>query len=201
MIKNLRKIMISTGHGRLHLIQTASFLNLHNEKVYLLTGWITGNPKGVFVKIISILTGRKSLASGFERRITKIPKKQIKNNSLSEFLNHSLVLIHKLNFISKDLAVSIGWWLFSYSSRAYVKSVKPDIFHLRSGSGGAGLIHLAKKYHSKIVVDHSIAHPLFFVTVTDTFLNKVRTEILKNFSILNSTLSDRDFFTFPAHVN
>ena len=49
--------------------------------------------------------------------------------------------------------------MYGRLSRKYVKDA--DVFHVRSGSGMGGAIEKAQNEGMKVVVDHSIAHPVF----------------------------------------
>ena len=49
--------------------------------------------------------------------------------------------------------------IYGNMSCRYLKDAK--IFHVRSGSGRGGAIEKAHKKGMKVIVDHSIAHPLF----------------------------------------
>ena len=63
-----KKILISTGHGRLHLFQSATSLFKIGKKVSLLTGWVPNKTNTNFIRFLSYLTSHPSLNAGLKKR-------------------------------------------------------------------------------------------------------------------------------------
>lgn len=155
------KVLISTGNGRLHLIESAKYLKKKNIDVDVLTGWLPKNTQGISVKLASFLTGHKNLAAGMQKRLVFNESIRMISCTLPEFFSQFLLILsRKTGIITKDLAATIGWTFFGWYSSFYIKGY--DIFHVRAGAGCGGAIEKAKKRGIKVITDYSIAHPAFF---------------------------------------
>lgn len=150
--------LISTGLGRLHLVQSAQALSEAGVDVEVVQGWI---PKIIPDFIISLggrLIGSKHLLSGLKKRkLTFLTNQQSYSTAWPEFLAQSLFLLTKLRVLKRGTAAWLAWQAFGYSSKQYINN--QDIFHVRSGAGQGGAIKRAKTRGCRIIVDHSIAHP------------------------------------------
>ena len=153
------KVIISTGQGRLHLIDSAQALLKSGAKCSVITGWVPVNtPKWIVVICGKILgRGENLYASMMKRCPDGVPFDLIKSCSMSEFIHQALYLLAGKRLLSQDRAVVLGWKLYGFASKSYICDA--DVFHVRSGAGHGGAIALAKKKGMKVVVDHSIAHP------------------------------------------
>ncbi len=135
------KILISTGHGRLHLFQSAEALQKLGLSVSILSGWFPKKTGTLFIKILSILTSHKSLDSGLAKR--KINVRRFHSLWYVEFLTQFLLIISKkTKLFSKNFVVTFGWRLFSFCSKFFVKEY--NVFHVRSGAGGIALKNAKK---------------------------------------------------------
>ena len=152
-------VIISTGQGRLHLIQSAKSIEELGCNVEIITGWIPSSFFSTsFLNFLGTLIGRKNLSNGLsKRKIVGFNKNQYHSCSFSEFYIQFLFLLSKYQIIKRDSAAISGWKTFGWQSKKYIKNA--DVFHVRSGAGCAGAIKKARKNNMKIVVDHSIAHP------------------------------------------
>lgn len=158
MLKSIR-VIISTGQGRLHLIQSAVFIKKHGALVSVITGWVPGRlfPNWL-INFLGKITGRKDqLAHGMRKRSPEALKNNLSSNWLAEFFVQGLFILSKLRLIPRTDGAVLGWKAFGSLSKPFIKDA--DIFHVRSGAGAGGAIEIAKKRGMKIVVDHSIAHP------------------------------------------
>lgn len=153
------KVTISTGQGRLHLIESAkSLLNIGID-ASVITGWIPGdNVPAIFISILSKITRNPNLKSGFQKRkISTLSSSKIHTCSLAEFFLNFLFICSRYKLFNRSKAAVVGWHFFGYQSRSFIKKI--DVFHVRSGAGQGGAIEKARRNGAKIVVDHSIAHP------------------------------------------
>ncbi len=157
--KNLT-IIVSTGQGRLHLLESAQSLNNKDIQVKVITGWLPSKYiPNVLIDFFGFFLGRSKLSVGLRKRnLYNIKSTHIFSCWKSEFLIQILFLLSSIGVLKRDLAATIGWKMFGYESRKYIKQA--DIFHVRSGSGQGNAIKKAKENGMKVVVDHSIAHPL-----------------------------------------
>jgi len=151
--------IISTGQGRLHLIQSAIAIKDQGVDVKVITGWVPGKrfPDKLIDKMGNLL-GRKNLAYGLRKRSPEgLPRTDIRTCSFSEFYIQFLFMLTSRKLLSRDTAAQMGWRAFGTESKKYIRN--SEIFHVRSGGGRAGAIEKARAQGMKIIVDHSIAHP------------------------------------------
>ena len=159
MKKNKIRVIISTGQGRLHLIDSAKALNKHGVITQIITGWIPSrNISNRLLDFIGNFVGRKGLASGLRKRVlSEVNLEKVSSCTFSEFFFQFLNILTRLNIIRRDKAFLYGWKLFGWQSKRNINNA--DILHVRSGAGQGGAIRKARLMGMKIVVDHSIAHP------------------------------------------
>lgn len=164
------RTLVSTGPGRLHLMQTANALQASGEDVRVISGWIPNATAvamgtvaarcGVANTIVHRLQARAA-CDGFPRdRVT------------------SCGIVDALGMIAQRLVVGEGsvasrtrrwaWEWFGRASRRHIR--RADLLHVRSGAGGGGAIQAARKQRMAVVSDHSIAHPSWMADVlTDEY--------------------------------
>jgi len=160
MKENRIKVIISTGQGRLHLIQSAIALKRIGISVTLITGWIPSKifPDNVIDRMGRFIGRKNSLAAGLRKRTPpEFEQSELKGCGYSEFYMQMLFKLTSFHFFSRSMAAVSGWKLFGRQSRNFIKN--SQIFHVRSGAGQGGAIIKARKQGMKILVDHSIAHP------------------------------------------
>jgi glycosyltransferase involved in cell wall biosynthesis len=153
------KSIISTGQGRLHLIQSAIAIQQQGVDVKVITGWIPGKyfPDKA-IDLLGRLLGRKNLSYGLRKRSpAELDSEQISSCSFSEFYIQVLFMLTKKRLMTRDTAALTGWKAYGTESKRFIRNAQ--IFHVRSGAGRAGAMATARKKGMKIVVDHSIAHP------------------------------------------
>lgn len=154
------KSIISTGQGRLHLIQSAIALREKGVDVSVITGWV---PSKLFsdsiLNFMGRFVGRKgTLAQGLRKRTPKeFRREDLKSCGEAEFFIQILFFLAKKRFFPYAKSAVWGWKYFGKQSQQYIKEA--DIFHVRSGAGAGGAIRKARNKGMKIIVDHSIAHP------------------------------------------
>lgn len=154
------KIVMSTGHGRLHLVTAAEWLAKAGVTIRLVCGWIPRNSNGWLVRLCSRVVGR-DLSKGMAKRTITVSGIEICTMPLADFINQGMRQVDNRFFNGRfcDKVSSFGWKFFGSKSRKYLKGA--EVFHCRSGAGQGGAIVKAKKLGLKVVVDHSIAHPAF----------------------------------------
>ena len=149
------KVIISTGQGRLHLIESAKYLFAHGVDVRVITGWVPSISDKMVNRIGRIL-GSKNLAYGMNRR-KELGKDRTYTCGRSEFFIQILFLLSRFKLLKREKAAVLGWKRFGRQSKQYLKNA--NVFHVRSGAGQGGAIQSARKNGMKILVDHSAAHP------------------------------------------
>lgn len=150
------RVIISIGHGRLHLLSSAYWIAKAGVSVRLLCGWVPKKPNGLLVRIASRLVGR-DLSAGFRKRVLAQPNYDVCSCAYAEIVDQILRLFCRAFGISTHCVSSLGWSLWGSQSRFFLK--KADVFHCRSGAGQGGAIKKAKKLGMKVLVDHSALHP------------------------------------------
>jgi glycosyltransferase involved in cell wall biosynthesis len=158
-MKNKMKVIISTGQGRLHLIESAKSLIKLGIDIKIITGWVPSKKiSDNLINFFGTLIGRKNLASGLRKRnIENFDDENIFTCSFSEFYIQFLFFLSNYKVLKRDSAAISGWKLYGWQSKKHLKDV--TIFHVRSGAGQGGAIERAKNNGLKVIVDHSIAHP------------------------------------------
>jgi glycosyltransferase involved in cell wall biosynthesis len=153
------RVIISTGQGRLHLIESAKAVKISGFDVDVVTGWVPSiRIPDKLLDFLGYLLGRKNLSDGLrKRRLDNLKDTRMYTCSFSEFYIQFLFLLSKWNLLKRDTAAIAGWRLYGFQSKTYIKNA--DVFHLRSGAGRGGAIRTARAAKMKIIVDHSIAHP------------------------------------------
>jgi len=161
-------VILSCGYGRLHLMQSAEWLNNRGMPVWLVCGWVPKRHDGLFVRLCSFLVGR-NLSPGMKKRQVKLDgKSKVVPCTLSDFLFQGLCFIdnHLFKSVFHEWIRLITWKLLGFHIKNVLMTAKKSsddsfILHLRSGTGHGGAIMLARKLGVPVVVDHSIAHPAF----------------------------------------
>jgi glycosyltransferase involved in cell wall biosynthesis len=149
-------VLVSTGIGRLHLIDTASAICAGGRSVRLITGWAPSPGHRVMVNGIGRLLGQKRL---FERLNDRRRLVTLEGCPLSQcpVAEGAMTLAAKFGFHDNDKINERLWALFGWESRRHIRNAR--VFHVRAGAGGGGAIDLARRQGMKVVVDHSIGHP------------------------------------------
>lgn len=153
------KVILSTGIGPLHLIKSAVFLS-KNVDIKVIQSWIPKNTDSFFVTLLSKLVGHKHLSTGLKKRTPKELDGRNYSCATPDFFMWGLkVVSRKLGWPKDTKIAGWAWNLYGSISKKYIKDA--EIFHVRSGAGQGGAIKHAKELGMKIMVDHSIAHPIF----------------------------------------
>lgn len=154
------KCILSTGLGRLHLLQSAASLTDIGVDLNVIQGWTPRHSPKLLINMLGKLAGSNNLTAGLAKRnLSCIKKNQLHSCAFSEFFSQSLFMLNRLGLLGRGTAAQLGWASYGRSTRAYLRNA--DIFHVRSGGGRGGAIARAKRSGMKVIVDHSIAHPAF----------------------------------------
>lgn len=164
------KVIFSAGVGRLHFAELVQAMVKQKIECKWLLGWAPKEIPDWLSKILSKITGRSNFAQRMAMRRIDAPEVTIIQQPLGELLwtigDRTLSLLPK-GYCLKPHLSAFAWRVVGWQSRKYLRG---DIFHVRSGAGQAGAIACAKERGMKVVVDHSIAHPLEISTVLDPLI-------------------------------
>jgi len=154
------RVILSTGPGRLHLVQSATHLSNRDVDMTLVQGWIPRHADTWLVQTLARVAGHKHLAAGLKKRRPTEFRGRMKSCATAEFF-HTLftVTARKSGLLPAREAGYWGWRLFGWQTKRYLRDA--DIFHVRSGAGRGGAIACAKARGMVTIADHSIAHPAF----------------------------------------
>lgn len=154
------RVILSTGPGRLHLVQSATYLSKRDVDMTLVQGWIPRHTDTWLVETLARIAGHKHLAAGLKKRRPDEFRGRMKSCATAEFL-HTLftVTARRTGLLPTRQAGYWGWRLFGWQTKRQLHDA--DIFHVRSGAGRGGAIACAKRRGMVVIVDHSIAHPAF----------------------------------------
>lgn len=145
------KVILST-FGPLHLIKSAEALSNFVD-IMVIQGWIPKWWNRWILLILNKVVGYK-LTKTMKKRTPVCLKGKNIGIGMPEFYSHFRSRALKDKLANVKAAV-----LYGRLSCKYLKDA--DVFHVRSGSGMGGAIERAKANGMKVIVDHSIAHPLF----------------------------------------
>jgi glycosyltransferase involved in cell wall biosynthesis len=150
--------IISTGHGRLHLVTSAVAIQEAGVDVRLIQGWVPRYTPSWLINGVGRLVGSKNLAWGMnKRRPPELRRDQLHSCAFSEFATQAMFLARRAGLMDHTTAAVRGWRMYGKACRKYIRDA--DIFHPRAAAGRGGAIETAKARGMKVVVDHSIAHP------------------------------------------
>jgi len=155
---NNRRVIVSTGIGRLHLVQSALWLKRAGMDVSVVQGWIPALP-AYLLNWLGRVIGHPQLVYGMLQRRPPELKGSLHSCALAEFVHQLLVRLARMGVGEHWRSARLSWRFFGWCSSRYLKNA--SVFHVRSGAGQGGAIVKARKRGMKIVVDHSIAHPAF----------------------------------------
>lgn len=175
------KVLLST-FGPLHLIKSAEHIDdVQDIEVKIIQGWIPKWWNKWILSFASKLVGR-NLFKAFERRT---PYKFRHRNISLPFAEFYLWACKIFKLQSPLKSSYQAGCIYGWTSKRYIKEA--DILHVRSGSGFCGAIECAHKRGMKVVVDHSIAHPVYMD-------QQLRNEYIRNKALFNLGI-DNPFWT------
>lgn len=154
------KVILVSGPGRIHFIETATALARNGVDFRFICGlkpsWFWRLP----CIMAQRLFGRDRLYGRLMIRLgpDQILKKQVEDfwwPELVEFVIRRLASVRQVYF---DKALAVTWKYYGRCLRNRLHDA--DILHVRSGAGQGGAITEARRRGMRIIVDHSIAHPV-----------------------------------------
>jgi glycosyltransferase involved in cell wall biosynthesis len=132
--------------------------------VQIITGWAPYAKQMAWLDFLGRIAGYSNLSSRLgERREQLQGRAKISECILADYFQAGLSTLEKIGLMNEDRA---GRWSFRYFGwAARSKLIGSSIVHVRSGAGQGGAIRRARQQGSKIVTDHSIAHPITIARV------------------------------------
>ena len=149
-------VVIATGQGPLHFIESGSWIARSGIRTRLILGWVPKRSDSFLCQLASWIVGR-DLSNGFKRRILADAPFEIVTTAFSEIVHQCAHCVCSLFKVHPHITDAWTWALLGFQSRQYLKGF--DILQVRSGAGQGGLIRKAKKLGMKVIVDHSCLHP------------------------------------------
>ncbi|MDQ8195590.1 glycosyltransferase family 4 protein [Coraliomargarita sp. SDUM461004] len=152
------KVVISTGVGRLHFVETVESLPAGQVDCSVISGWVPSKSMMVILGWLPIYGSNRSLADRLKPRLRFLKTgARVHSLFLPEFERLYRKLLSKI-IATDDLDTATKVWeLFGKQSIPFLTG---DIFHTRSGAGQGGAIAAAKAKGMKVIVDQSLAHPV-----------------------------------------
>ena len=153
------RVILSSGVGRSHTIESAVAQLDAGVDVRVVTGWVPSRGMEPLARVAGNLLGRPNLDRRLKARLAggKLPRDRIRTCGIAEGISQAGTRLADKGLLPYCTTNRLTWQLFGFASRRHLRSA--DIFHVRSGAGQGGAIATAKRRGMKVVVDHSIAHP------------------------------------------
>lgn len=153
------RVLLSTGNGRLHLVQASRALVGAGVDLRVIQGWVPSRRLMGLVRWLGVVLGAAQLAYGMRQRAPAELAGRILALPTAEFLTQFLQRASRYSggLLTHARASCWGWRYFGWRTRAVLRDA--EIFHVRSGAGQGGAIRTAKHKGMKVLADHSIAHP------------------------------------------
>jgi len=151
------RVILSTGIGRLHLVQAALWLLRAGVDIRVIQGWLPLLSER-WLQRAGRLIRHPGLVYGMRQRRPAELEGRLASCAAAEFLQQILSRLVRGQRAHWRIA-RLSWRFFGFLSRRHLHDA--DIFHVRSGAGQGGAIRVARARGMKVVVDHSIAHPRF----------------------------------------
>jgi len=155
----VRRAIISSGLGRLHLVQAAVAIKRAGVPVRLITGWVPSPHWRRLADLAGRLMGRPHLYDrlAVRRAGGELDASELRSCALAEAL--AALMLRLLPRSRAARWPRWDWLLYGRSSRRHLRDA--DLLHVRSGAGQGGAIACARARDMRIVVDHSAGHPAF----------------------------------------
>lgn len=155
------RIVLSTGIGRLHLVQSAVWLRRAGADIRVIQGWLPLLPDRA-LQAVGRWIRHPGLVYGMRQRRPPDLEGRLQSCAFAEFLHQALARGVRLLRLGRSWhwrMARLSWQVFGLQSRRHLRAA--EIFHVRSGAGQGGAIRCAKRRGMRVLVDHSLAHPQF----------------------------------------
>jgi glycosyltransferase involved in cell wall biosynthesis len=148
------KVVIATGPGKLHFLESAAAIAKAGAEVNLLTGWVPSPSQERLADLVGTAIGEEQLSRRLIVRRLEGERITVTANGWTEAVGAATGLA------GLD---ALAFRIHGLRSIRHLKSA--DILLVRSGAGRGGAMAAARANGLKIVADHSIAHPSFMKDV------------------------------------
>jgi len=150
------EVLLSTGIGRLHLLETAAAIHATGLSVGVITGWAPAPTQRRLIDFAGRVLGQRRLFERLQDRRRLLEQKGcvLRQCPLAEV---AMTLTAQLRLPGQDWLSARIWGLFGWESKRHLNGGR--VFHVRSGAGGGGAIEAARQQGMLVVADHSIGHP------------------------------------------
>jgi glycosyltransferase involved in cell wall biosynthesis len=153
------KVVLATGPGKLHFLESATALAAAGAEVHLLTGWVPSKAQERLADLAGALIGEKRLSKRLAVRRIGGERLRVTAQGWTEAAGAAIGLAGRMPFLSGDVASALSYRIHGLSTRSNLNAA--DFFWFRSGAGRGGALAAARGKGLKTVADHSIAHPAF----------------------------------------
>lgn len=154
------RVILSTGIGRLHLVQSAQWLLRANVDLTVIQGWVPVLPV-CMLNWIGRVIQRPNFAPGMLKRRPVELKGRIVCCATAEITHQLLLRLASCShgLLSSSRTSRLACQCFGWLSIRHLHDAQ--IFHVRSSVGQGGAIKTARRRGMKVLVDHSAAHSAF----------------------------------------
>jgi glycosyltransferase involved in cell wall biosynthesis len=159
----LLRVVIATGPGKLHFLESAAAIAKAGAEVNLLTGWVPSPRQERLADLVGTAIGEEQLSRRLIVRRLKGERITVTANGWTEAVGAAAGFAGRLPFADEDFTSALAFRIHGLRSIRHLKSA--DILLVRSGAGRGGAMAAARANGLKIVADHSIAHPSFMKDV------------------------------------
>ena len=166
------RVILSTGVGRIHFVDTASALWESGEDVRLLTGLMFPSRYDSLIDIAGLIFCHPHLwhSLAVRKGSGTLPASRVKSCPTAECIAALGQRLLRTQGVPWPLVTRYVWKNFGRASRKHIHNA--DIFHVRSGAGQGGAIRRAHEQGMRVIVDHSIAHPAFMARVLNPIFKR-----------------------------
>jgi len=153
------KILLVSGPGRIHFIETAMGLVRNGVNFRLICGLKPRPSWRLPCNLVQKFFRRDRL---YDRLMMRLGPAQALAGHMEDFWWPELVAAVAIRFASfipsfLDRVTAVSWGYYGYCLRNHLRDA--NILHVRSGAGQGGAILESRRRGMRIIVDHSIAHP------------------------------------------
>jgi len=166
------RVILSSGPGRIHFFDAARSLHQSGVHVRLVTGWVPSRFLARVAATSSAAIGCHKLSRRIAARSIAdvLPASQVNSCTLADGITMAAERIGSIGVVPADPARAWAWRRFGQASRRHIRNA--EIFHVRSGAG-RGAIEQARRLGMKVIVDHSLVHPVQLQAAVEEYENRL----------------------------